>query len=719
MSWERTNLSAHAYLDSTEVEKESIKDNDELFRLVNRFVSGHKYFHRLDQEIRNYEEQLSDNVVGLMWHYLGPNFPSPERLLENKQRTGLIIDLLDLYGDLQLALVKVNWARIDNIAFRNRLRLMLIALLDVLSECVKRMQFGQRFAENSYRMYALEESVRQLDFHIQRMAAENLGTGLELPSSEFVVNIYRGLEEEVLSRFPSLLRIDRSQAPGKNILPSLASSKPGYPEAGFNTTGETLVNTLAFVSPSSVPVVSPNIQQFLAHRSWLAGTATKEPLPEISLYKQFRRGEHYDLSEGEKVPFAHVRVLGHGGFGVVEEVRSIMTSEVFARKTIKNEIDESLAEVREKFLNEVKIIQRLSNHRHIVKVFASYTIGRELSVLIEPVADGGDLHSFLRGIQDAESPHALLSIHETILTKAVGCLLSGLAYMHKYNIRHKDIKPKNILIHQGSVLFTDFGASFDSSLLSGSTTDGQPGPMTRRYCAPEVADWESRNAASDVFSLGCIFIEILRTLEPKYSQTLKVAGEYHREIETIISYLRSTPFRWPRFPLTMILPIMLRRDPVERGTSGSVLNSLRVNLGLSSGFTTFMCKGCLHDAQASIRIVASSASHDTAQNLEEPIPPILSSPPPLNGKPFVEYLSRSVVPTHLRARALFAFHDSLGNFLGVSKGDSLEVVRKYKDREWMLCYKEGMHYQELFFVPEAFLEIEKDALAEMSHFEYN
>lgn len=145
MSWERTNLSAHAYLDSTDVEKESIKDNDELFRLVNRFVSGHKYFHLLDQEIRNYEEQLSNNVIGLMWHYLGPNFPSPERLLENKQRTGLIIDLLDLYGDLQLALVKVTWASRDTSAFRNRLRLMLIALLDVLTECVKRMQFGQRY----------------------------------------------------------------------------------------------------------------------------------------------------------------------------------------------------------------------------------------------------------------------------------------------------------------------------------------------------------------------------------------------------------------------------------------------------------------------------------------------------------------------------------------------------------------------------------------------
>src|SRR5256885_9031992 len=38
--------------------------------------------------------------------------------------------------------------------------------------------------------------------------------------------------------------------------------------------------------------------------------------------------------------------------------------------------------------------------------------------------------------------------------------------------------------------------------------------MTLKYSAPEVIGWESRNASSDIFSLGCIYIEILAILTP-------------------------------------------------------------------------------------------------------------------------------------------------------------------------------------------------------------
>ncbi|KAF2003969.1 hypothetical protein P154DRAFT_572432 [Amniculicola lignicola CBS 123094] len=37
---------------------------------------------------------------------------------------------------------------------------------------------------------------------------------------------------------------------------------------------------------------------------------------------------------------------------------------------------------------------------------------------------------------------------------------------------------------------------------------------TDRYRAPEVADWEPRNRKSDVYSLGCVFIEISARLSP-------------------------------------------------------------------------------------------------------------------------------------------------------------------------------------------------------------
>jgi serine/threonine protein kinase len=44
-----------------------------------------------------------------------------------------------------------------------------------------------------------------------------------------------------------------------------------------------------------------------------------------------------------------------------------------------------------------------------------------------------------------------------------GCLSAGLLYIHSQQIRHRGIKPANILIKGDSVLFTNFGIAKDFS----------------------------------------------------------------------------------------------------------------------------------------------------------------------------------------------------------------------------------------------------------------
>jgi serine/threonine protein kinase len=61
------------------------------------------------------------------------------------------------------------------------------------------------------------------------------------------------------------------------------------------------------------------------------------------------------------------------------------------------------------------------------------------------------------------------------------------------------------------VYYTDFSISLDWSELSRCTTIG-PSSKTLRYCASEVAANESRNSASDLWSLRCVFLEIWTTL---------------------------------------------------------------------------------------------------------------------------------------------------------------------------------------------------------------
>ncbi|KAH7088170.1 kinase-like domain-containing protein, partial [Paraphoma chrysanthemicola] len=207
--------------------------------------------------------------------------------------------------------------------------------------------------------------------------------------------------------------------------------------------------------------------------------------------------------------------LGHGGSASVEKVEDVHTGKVYARKMFRNVYARNLTQAKRRLRDEVEVMKKLAAHHHIVRVHATYIVKRELAIILDPVADGGDLASFLQDFHDSdEAKDGSWSYRRDILRKSFGCLASGLAFMHRQTIRHKDIKPQNILIHRGDVMYTDFGLSYDFGDTGQSTTTGIVQGMTKRYCAPEVADGASRNSKSDIFSLGCVYIEILAKLEP-------------------------------------------------------------------------------------------------------------------------------------------------------------------------------------------------------------
>ena len=97
-------------------------------------------------------------------------------------------------------------------------------------------------------------------------------------------------------------------------------------------------------------------------------------------------------------------------------------------------------------------------------------------------------------------------------------------------IRHRDIKPQNILVKGSSVYLTDFGISLDWENLSRSTTTKDTA-KSMLYCAPEVARYEKRNTSADIWSLGCVFLEMLtiingKTLEEQRSLFKQQSGNY-------------------------------------------------------------------------------------------------------------------------------------------------------------------------------------------------
>lgn len=227
-------------------------------------------------------------------------------------------------------------------------------------------------------------------------------------------------------------------------------------------------------------------------------------------------GRHQHFKKGEPLPFESKGTLGSGGFGQVDKVLSSISNREYARKRVprKKALGGRGIEALKGMIAEIEILKRLKHH-HIVDFVGSYTDPKYFSVIMSPVAEQ-DLSEFLKNAGSAQ--------HDEIRT-FFGCLATGLQFLHDNKIRHKDIKPSNILVDRGNILFTDFGLALDFGDASASTTVGTVDYMTHRYCAPEVALQEPRNTSSDIWCLGVVFLEMIVVLKGK---TIKWMDDFLR-----------------------------------------------------------------------------------------------------------------------------------------------------------------------------------------------
>ncbi|MDZ4698828.1 MAG: serine/threonine-protein kinase [Rhodothermales bacterium] len=104
---------------------------------------------------------------------------------------------------------------------------------------------------------------------------------------------------------------------------------------------------------------------------------------------------------------------------------------------------------------------------------------------------------------------ALLSDHRlppALALYILSAVVAGLEAAHAEGIFHRDLKPANILLsHEGQVKIADFGmASLDQGGVGKSEIRG-----TLAYMAPEYLMDPVPTAASDLFSLGATFFEML------------------------------------------------------------------------------------------------------------------------------------------------------------------------------------------------------------------
>jgi TolA-binding protein len=240
-------------------------------------------------------------------------------------------------------------------------------------------------------------------------------------------------------------------------------------------------------------------------------------------------GQHCFFREHEPLPLKMKGKLGSGGFGKVYRVLSFISSREYALKQVPRStaFGGRGTECDKLFIAEIEILKRIK-HRHVVEFVGSYTDPNYMGLIMSPVADM-DLSTYLARADTAS--------HRELRT-FFGCLAQALKFLHEQNIRHKDIKPSNILVHGRNVLYTDFGLALDFTDKDGSTTAGRVNDITYRYCAPEVADHEPRNTSSDIWSLGVVFLEMTAVLK---GRTVEYVYDFLKEHGLQRLFVRTNP----------------------------------------------------------------------------------------------------------------------------------------------------------------------------------
>lgn len=192
--------------------------------------------------------------------------------------------------------------------------------------------------------------------------------------------------------------------------------------------------------------------------------------------------------------------INQGGFGIIDKVlcddgNYYARKQFFASDQFK--ADKELCDrLKIRFIREVKTQKRLPNDYFIPIVFDDLNSSNPYFIM--PLAD------------EVYTNEISMSKHGKRHPEGLGDILNALEFLHDKGLIHRDLKPQNILKHNGAWKLADFGLiSQDKEILSKTITTSKNAYGTAMYCAPEqVIEFNRITPQADIYSFGAILHDI-------------------------------------------------------------------------------------------------------------------------------------------------------------------------------------------------------------------
>ena len=251
-----------------------------------------------------------------------------------------------------------------------------------------------------------------------------------------------------------------------------------------------------------------------------------------------------ELAEALSGRYRIERELGRGGMATVYLAHDERHDRPVAIKVLRPEVAAALG--AERFLREIAITARLE-HPHILTLIDSGAAAGFLFYVV-PYVRGESLRARL----DREKQ---LAVGEAVrITQQVA---GALDYAHRHGVVHRDVKPENILLHEGEAMVADFGIALALEAAGGGNRITATGISigTPEYMSPEQAEGSrALDARSDVYALGAVLYEMLAGEPPHTGPTAQAV---------IAKLLTQPPTR-----------LQVVRDDVPPGVAAAVATAL-------------------------------------------------------------------------------------------------------------------------------------------------